>query len=434
MVRILLIGATGFIGSEIAHGLLRAGHDIAGLARDPEEGARLVPGIRWIKGDLRHLTRAADWTALVAGHDAIINASGALQTGLRDSVSAVQDHAVTALIAAAKAEGVRRFIQISAVGVSEGAPTDFMASKARADMVLAASGLDHVILRPGLVIGRNGFGGTELVRMLAGLPLMAPRLSGLKPIQCVAMADVVAAACAALDAPGPMALACDLVEPDGHDLAEIIALHRRWLGFAPARWSPAVSLRMIRPLSAAADVLGWLGWRSPLRSTAVKSLMDGVSGQADESRTLLGRCCAPLPEMLAEMGAAGKADRWHARLALLYPLALLALMALWLVSGLVGLARTHDAMALLTQGGMAEGAARFCVIGGSFADLAIAAGLVFRPWLKPALGSAVGVTLAYIAGSVWVRPDLWADPLAPMFKAVPALVLALMLLAMADER
>jgi hypothetical protein len=338
------------------------------------------------------------------------------------------------LVAACKAAGTERFIQISAAGASGEAPTDFMATKARADAILAASGLDHVILRPGLVIGRNGFGGTELVRMLAALPLVAPRVSGLPPIQCVGMADVVAATRAALNQPAPCALALDLVEPHGHDLGEIIALHRDWLGFASPCWSPAVPLWSIRPLSLLSDALGWLGWRSPVRSTAVTSLMEGVSGQAGEAMALLGRPCAALPEVLAAMGAAGKADRWHARLALLYPLALAALVALWLVSGLIGLCRMEQAAALLTEGGMAESTARLCVIGGSIVDLAIAAGLVFRPWLKPALGSAVVVTLAYLAGSLLFRPDLWIDPLAPMLKAVPALVLALMLLAMADER
>lgn len=433
-MRILLIGATGFIGSEIARALLCDGHEVTGLARNRDEGARLIPELRWVKGDLRTLTRSQDWTAIVAGHEAVINASGALQSGLRDSVSAVQLDAITALIEACKAAGVQRFIQMSAAGASGNAPTDFMATKARADAVLASSGLDHVILRPGLVIGRNGFGGTELVRMLAALPLVAPRVTGLPSIQCVGMADVVAATRAALDHPAPCALACDLVEPQGHDLGEIIALHRRWLGFAPPRWSPIVPLWSIRPLSLLSDALGWLGWRSPLRSTAVTSLMDGVSGQAREAVGLLGRPCAVLPDVLAAMGAAGKADRWHARLALLYPLALVALVTLWLVSGLVGLCHVDRAAALLTDGGMSESAAQLCVIGGSLADLAIAAALVFRPWLKPALGSAVGVTLAYLAGSLLFRPDLWIDPLAPMLKAVPALVLALMLLAMADER
>lgn len=433
-MRILLIGATGFIGSEIAHALLRDGHDVTGLARHPDEGARLVPGVHWIKGDLRVLTSADDWAGLVAGHSAVINASGALQTGLRDSVSTVQQDAITALIAAARAAGVSRFIQISAAGVSSAASTEFMASKACADAVLRASTLDHAILRPGLVIGRNGFGGTELARMLAGLPLLSPRVADLKPIQCVGMADVVAATLAALERPGPVSLTCDLVEPHGHDLSEIIAQHRRWLGLAPAPFSLTIPLWLIRPISAVADALGWLGWRSPLRSTAITSLMEGVAGQAEDSRALLGRNCAALPEILASMWAAGKADRWHARLALLFPLALIALVALWLVSGLVGLANPEAATSLLTSGGMGETAARRAVLSGSLADIAIGLGLIFRPLLKLALGSAVALTLAYLAGSVLVRPDLWSDPLAPMLKAVPALVLALMVLAMADER
>jgi hypothetical protein len=44
------------------------------------------------------------------------------------------------------------------------------------------------------------------------------------------------------------------------------------------------------------------------------------------------------------------------------------------------------------------------------------------------------VTVAYLAGSVVMEPALWLDPLGPMVKTVPSLVLTLAALAILDER
>lgn len=431
---ILLLGATGFIGSEIARALSAQGKMIIGLARDPDEGARLVPGLAWIKGDLRHLVSPASWVDMLEGVDIIINASGALQSGLRDNVDQVQSDAIIALIDAATAKGVRRFIQISASNATTDASTDFMASKARADAVLSSSGLDHAILRPGLVIGRNAFGGTELIRLLAGVPLVAPGLTGLKPVQCVGMEDVVSAVMAALDAPAPLAETCDLVGETAHGLTDIIAAHRTWLGLPKPRWSLTVPGALLRPVALVADMLGWLGWRSPLRSTAIAALTDGVSGRAEDAQCLLGRPCQDLSTVLSHLPPAGKADRWHARLGFLFPLGLAALITLWMASGLLGLFQTDAAARLLVEGGMGPGRAQACVIAGSLADLGIALGLIWRASVKPALSISLGVMAVYLAGSAWVRPDLWLDPLGPMLKVLPAFVLTLVCLAMADER
>ena len=68
------------------------------------------------------------------------------------------------------------------------------------------------------------------------------------------------------------------------------------------------------------------------------------------------------------------------------------------------------------------------------ADLAIAAGLLFRPALKWALGGGAALAGAYALGATIVRPDLWLDPLGSMVKVLPVIALSLLCLAMAEER
>jgi len=429
-VRVLLLGASGFIGSAIGHALLARGDKVRALGRDTARGRGILPAAEWVAGDLRRLTEPDQWTALLAGVDAVINASGALQSGLRDDLGAAQHRAIAALVRAAEQAGVRRFVQISAAGAGT-QRGEFMETKARGDEAVAASALAHAVLRPGLVIGRNAFGGTELLRSAAGLPLVGVEIGKAGPVQCVALGDVVAATLRTLDG---VEGSYDLVEAESHTLGQVIALHRCWLGLPPPRAVVHLPVAALRPLSLVADALGWLGWRSPLRSNAVAALLQGVRGEAGETRKALGREPLSLPETFAALGPAGKADRWHARLSLLYPVAVAALFVLWLAGGLVGLARLDDAAALLETAGIQSAIAHSLVIAGSLADLAIAAGLLFRPALKYALGGGTALAAAYAVGATIVRPDLWLDPLGSMVKVLPVIALSLLCLAMAEER
>ena len=157
-MRVLVLGGYGFIGEAICRALHGRGHVVSGLGRSVAMARRRMPFVTWVAADLGHL-QAKDWAALIRPFDAIINAAGALQDGARDNVAGVQEAAMLALYAAAMArETPPLIVQVSANTGGAGASTPFLATKRSADDALKASGLPHVILRPGLVIGRNGHG------------------------------------------------------------------------------------------------------------------------------------------------------------------------------------------------------------------------------------------------------------------------------------
>ncbi|MDE2412894.1 MAG: SDR family oxidoreductase, partial [Sphingomonadales bacterium] len=428
------IGASGFIGSAIGRALIGEGYEVVAFGRDLVQGRRLLPEAEWRTGDLRSMTQAARWIDYIHGIDFVVNASGALQTGLRDKVPAVQRDAIVALAEAAKRAGTRHFVQVSAAGADTATSSDFMTSKAEADAVILASGLRCTILRPGLVIGRNAFGGTELIRVAAALPGLSPSIAGTGAIQCVALSDVIATVLRVLGQPEMFGGSFDLVEAQPRSLGSVIAAHRAWLGFAPARWHPVLSVTLLKPVTVCADLLGWLGWRSPLRSNAIAALIAGVHGSVEQSRAALGREPLSLDTMLWTLGPSGKADRWHARLALIFPLALAILCAVWLISGVLGLSRTAAAASLLEQGGFTPAMTQMAVIAGSLVDIALALAIMIRPSSKTALTASLVVGIGYCLGALTFRPDLWLDPLAPMLKVLPMLCLTLACLAMADER
>jgi len=426
--RVLVLGGYGFIGREVVRALRNGGFDVVGLGRSATLGERTLPDIRWIGADLNRLTDAGDWRAIVAGFDAIVNCSGGLQDDLRDSLARTQQRAITALVDACVAAGVRRFVQISAPGAAGDAQTGFLRTKGLADAHLAASGLDWTILRPALVIGRTAYGGTALVRMLACLPVAAV-VHGDAPVQCVAVEELAEVVVQALEGQW-VGAAFDLAEAEARPLRDVVALHRRWLGLPPARCAIDLPAWVAKVTAAFADLAALLGWRSALRSTAMRVMADGVRADPAATAARYGLTFADLPAILGRH-AAGVPDRLAARLALLMPAIILSLALLWIGSGIATLANPAMAAAHL---GPASAGNRLLVEAFAGVDILLGLAILWRRWARFAAAGMIAVTLAYLLGAMLLAPALWSDPLAPMLKAVVALVLAAVAMAGLDER
>jgi len=250
-MNILILGATGFIGSAIAARLLADGYTVTGLARNPDRARVRQPAIRWIRADLEKMTNVADWASVLEGQDVVVNSAGALQDGLSDNLAATQQRAMIALQQAAKPAGVTLIVQISARTDGAGSDLPFLATKRAADIALAASGLPYVILRPSLVLGRNAHGGTALLRALSSFPLALPLIHADSPVETVAAEDVAAAVSAAISGTLPSGSDIELAAEERHTLADLVRLHRAWLGLPDA---PVLSVppALARPVT-------WLG-------------------------------------------------------------------------------------------------------------------------------------------------------------------------------
>ncbi|MFC3439955.1 SDR family oxidoreductase [Sphingobium rhizovicinum] len=431
-MRVLLIGAYGFIGSGVARALMAAGHEVRGVGRSRRAALRIFPDLRWHFADLNHMTRPADWAEALQGIDAVVNASGALQSGGGDRLDAIQGDSIRALIAACETRGIARFVQISAPGALTADPSAFLSTKALADDRLRGSTLHWAILRPGLVIGRNAYGGTLLLRALAAMPLRLFAVRANSRIQSVALEDVADAVLQCLSADAPKGVDTDLVEREAATLGDLIIAHRRWLGITPA---PLIALpaEIAAPISAIADLLGHLGWRSPLRSTAMAMIARNVRGDATGGEQLLGRPLLTLNQILSRHPA-GLQDRWQARLVLLTPFIIGALALLFLLSGVTSLMQIDKVAAQLNGTIVAGGTARWLGIGGALADILLGALLLIRRWARSAAIGMAGLTIGYLLMGSWLRPDMWIDPLAPLAKAGTALMLALVAHALLEER
>ncbi|MER9336043.1 SDR family oxidoreductase [Mesorhizobium sp. M0293] len=430
--KVLVLGGYGLIGEAIVGRLQRDGHQVTGLGRDVRDAERRWPAVRWIAADIARLLAAEDWLPVVTGMDAVVNAAGALQDGPRDRLDAIHRAAVTAVVAACEQAGISHFVQISAIGADPAAADAFFSTKAQGDKAVANSSLEWTILRPGLVIAPAAYGGTALLRALAAFPGFVPAVMARQPIQTVAVSDVAEAVSRAVAGSLPPRLSVDLVEASARSLADVLAAFRAWLGLPAARIVPMPAF-LGRLAAVVADGLGLFGWRSPLRSAALAALARGVTGNAKSWSEISDHKLQPLEATLAAMPAHVQ-ERWFARLWLLKPIVFGVLSLFWLVSGIVGFIRQDAAANILVAHGLSPAFALGMVLAGSAADIAVGAAVLVRAFARLALLGMIAISLFYLGAATVFTPDLWLDPLGAMVKTVPALCLALVALAILDER
>src|SRR5687768_8487206 len=173
MPRVLVLGGTGFIGRHIVATLYARGHQVVIGTRNPRRAARRLPpqlaGVERLEAHLDWLLTPVEWTRRVRGFDIVVNAVGILRERGHETYERVHHLAPAALSRACARLGIR-LIHISALGLSDDAYSDFIASKARGEAAVMKSGGDYFIVRPSLVDGEGGFG-ARWVRRMARWPV-----------------------------------------------------------------------------------------------------------------------------------------------------------------------------------------------------------------------------------------------------------------------
>lgn len=431
MGKAVVLGGNGFIGAACVKALLEAGFSVTGVGRTIGVARQAMPGADWLARDITTLD-AAGWCELVDGASVIVNAAGALQDGARDSLQAVHVDAVKRLVAAMQGRPAS-LVQISAAGVAEDAPTWFMRSKWLGDQAVITSALKWWCLRPVLVLGPHAYGGTALLRATAALPVAGLLAFPAAPVQTVHVEDVAGAVVRCASGQIRPRVVADITELQPQPFATLVEAIRRWLGYEPWRYRLRVPDPLILLAGRAADMAGWLGWRSPLRTSALTALRTGITGDAAPWQAAGGSPCRSIAETLASLPA-GTQERWFARLYLLLPLAIAVLAAFWFASGVIGLWQRETAIGILTDRGFAAGTAAAAVYTGSLVDMALGAFIAVRRWAKTAALGMVAASAGYLlAAAVWT-PDLWADPLGAMLKVLPGMVLAGLVAALMEPR
>jgi uncharacterized protein YbjT (DUF2867 family) len=423
-LRVLLTGASGFIGSQLTAALRDAGHEVIAAVRNPDRIRRRFPGITAYAVDLNRAVTAEDWRPLLDGVDAVVNCAGILHSRGSDRAAAIHAASPIALFRCAAEQGVGKIVQISAVSID--ADTEYARTKAATDRALQELAIDWTILRPSLVYGRTAYGGTAMLRALAATPFVLPQPgNGEQQVTPIHVDDLARTVRIALEDDRLRRKILSPCGPETMTLHDMLTGYRRWLGIAEGR-----TLHVPRPLLMAMGWLGNLFGTGPVTTTSVRQLAFGNAADPAAFAAAIGFVPRSFAAALASEPA-GTADLWHARLYLFRPLIRLALITLWTVSGLVGL--LVPASAIAEQSGW-PGLPVEIARAASLIDLLVAGLLLAGRW--PRLSFAVQMTIVtgYTLVLSLAAPHLWLDLYGPLLKNLAVLALIVVLRISEEER
>src|SRR5262249_44666438 len=156
-----------------------------------------------------------------------------------------------------------------------------------AEEALKSQELDWVILRPSLVVGRQAYGGTALLRALAAIPFVLPLARESATFQPVQVNEVAEAISFFLRPEAPVRQTVEIAGPQALSLAQIVGAYRRGLGLGRAK---LVRLPLIAAtaFSWLGDAVSYLGWRPPIRTTALKQLSRSLARDPVEWTRITG--------------------------------------------------------------------------------------------------------------------------------------------------
>ena len=414
-MNILITGATGFIGSHLANVLQLAGHRVRCCVRHhgnekPNAFESKLDAFETVTVDFARAVHATDWLPHLRGVDAVINAVGIFSESAHSKFSTVHDKAPRALFEACIIANISRVVQISALGATLDADTEFLRSKARADAFLLNNHFCALVLRPSLVFGRDG-ASSGLFVTLASMPAIILPDGGTQQIQPVHIDDIGAAVLQYLDS--ALQFPCDAVAAVGPRPLTV----RAYIDDLRAELSKPPSQVISIPSEKLAALSRWIAlpWLQP---DALHMLQRGNYADAHAFATLLKR----EPRGPEQFGVDIRAIHRRQRIRMAINLLRANMALLWIITGIIslGVFPVAEGAALLARAGIGEALQIPLLYAAGLFDLAMGIAVIFIHrtwigWIQSALIIFYSIVIAF------KLPEFWVHPFAPLLKNIPLL-------------
>jgi uncharacterized protein YbjT (DUF2867 family) len=432
-MRILLTGASGFIGQHLLHALLAEGHEVVCAVRKPKQSSD--PRLSFIHADFTNDTDKSVWLARLSGIDAVINTVGIFRESGAQTFDKLHVQTPRALFAAcAESHEVHMVVQLSALGADEQADTAYHLSKKAADDYLAALPVRAAIIQPSLVYGSDGTS-ARVFKALASMPFAVRFGDAPQLVQPIHVDDVVAAIVSLLrrrlyvDQEGAASRATQriaLVGPDALPFTDYLAALRTAMGMG--------RLRVLRLPGGVARLLARVGRWLPgalLDPEALRMLDRGNTDDPGPTLRLLGRPARPISSFVLDP----RAERARAKLDWLLPILRISIALVWIVTAIVSafVYPAADSYELLARTGIPQELRPLMLYGASAFDMLLGLGILLlkrRRWLWLAQLGLIGFYTIVIAFRL---PEFLVHPYGPLTKNLPMLAAIWLLYQLEEE-
>jgi uncharacterized protein YbjT (DUF2867 family) len=171
-MKVFLTGVTGFVGRHLLKRLLAEGHSVRALVREVDKAASLTQqGTELVKGDVVENTGLDEG---LPGCDAVIHLVGIIVENRGATFERVHHLGTRHVVEAARRNGVRRFVQMSALGVRANGVAAYQTTKWKAEEAVRQSGISYCILRPSLIFGPGDGFVSQMLDTMRKAPMMRP--------------------------------------------------------------------------------------------------------------------------------------------------------------------------------------------------------------------------------------------------------------------
>ena len=427
-MRILVTGATGFVGRQIVEALSNEGHDLVLTSRrghkpDDRDNAPVWRTIEFAKAQ-----SPSDWRDIVEDIDVVINAVGIFTPSGSQTFDALHDKAPRALFAASQKAGVRRIIQISALGTDEQATSPYHLSKKRVEDYLSGLEIQAVILRPSLIIGGEGES-WRFFKALALLPVVPVIGDGAQPLQPVTINDVTRAVVVAIQSETAVGCRINLVGSETITHETYLQSLAIWMGRSKFR-----ALYIPYALAGHLAAIGWLFDKLPLNRSAVSMLKEARVYDGKDCETKFGFSPTDVSAFLRR-NPPGHDEIVGARQYFLRGLLRLALSFMWIMAGIVSIFfhPQEQSLSLLASLGLTGVTGIVALYGAALLDVLLGIGLLARFHVRKLALFQMGLITLYTLALTWAVPSLWFDPFGALAKNIPIIVATMTMMSWEKE-
>jgi NADH dehydrogenase len=284
-MKVFLTGATGFVGGNMLRRLLAEGHSVRALVRDPQKAGKAenaeTAKAELVAGDVVESTGLDKG---LQGCDAAVHLMGIIVEKGSNTFERVHHLGTRNVVEAAKRAGIRRFVQMSALGVRANGVAPYQTTKWKGEEEVRRSGIPFCILRPSLIFGEGDGFVTQMMETMRSAPLFRPVPgSGNAKFRPIFIDDVTACFVSALTAEAATNQTIDLGGPDELTLNEVLAEIARCAGVS----KPAIHIPL--PLMfAGAAVMQTLLKNPPVTVDQLRMLREGSTCDIGPMKRIFG--------------------------------------------------------------------------------------------------------------------------------------------------